>query len=101
MLTENVEKEVKLLSRHINVLKVAYQKGPIGMGQISSQTGVPKHKVRYSLRVLEKEGLIEPSTEGAKVQNMDRFNAQFKKDIDSLIDELREIKNQINTEDVN
>jgi predicted transcriptional regulator len=26
---------------------------------------IPQHKVRYSMRILEQEGLIEPSLEGA------------------------------------
>ncbi|WGI17080.1 winged helix-turn-helix transcriptional regulator [Methanonatronarchaeum sp. AMET-Sl] len=95
MLTENLGKEVDLLRRHIKVLKVAYKKGPIGMGHISEITGLPKHKVRYSLRVLEREGLIEPSTEGAKVQNMEKFQERFNEDIDCCIQELEEIRNHI------
>ncbi|OUJ18722.1 putative transcriptional regulator [Methanonatronarchaeum thermophilum] len=95
MLTENIEKEVKLLHRHIKVLNVAYKKGPIGMGQLSEITGIPKHKVRYSLRVLEREGYIEPSTEGAKVHNMDKFQKKYKKDLNNCINELEKIRTLI------
>lgn len=33
--------------------------------KLSSETGIPDHLVRYSLRVLEQQGLIAPSTQGA------------------------------------
>ena len=38
---------------------------PIGIVKMSNETGYPHHKVRYSLRVLEEENLIEPSSQGA------------------------------------
>lgn len=38
---------------------------PIGILKVAKETGYPQHKVRYSLRVLEKAGLVEPSDDGA------------------------------------
>jgi predicted transcriptional regulator len=65
MLTDGVESELELLERHIIILKVVIQNGPIGIVKMSEETGIPNHRVRYSLRVLEHEGLIIPSTSGA------------------------------------
>ncbi len=62
MLTGRVLHELELLKRHIIVLKKVIDVGPIGIMKLSLETG---HLVRYSLRVLEQQGLITPSTQGA------------------------------------
>lgn len=65
MLTGRVQHELELLKRHIIVLKKVMDSGPIGIMKLSDETGIPDHLVRYSLRVLEQQGLIAPSTQGA------------------------------------
>lgn len=65
MLTRRVQHELELLKRHIIILKKVMDSGPIGIMKLSSETGIPDHLVRYSLRVLEQQGLIAPSTQGA------------------------------------
>jgi len=65
MLTGRVQHELELLKRHVIVLKKVMESGPIGIMKLSLETGIPDHLVRYSLRVLEQQGLIEPSTQGA------------------------------------
>lgn len=64
MLT-NLENEIKLLRRHITILKLVIDNEPIGIVKLSEISDIPQHKVRYSLRVLEHRGLIKPSTHGA------------------------------------
>jgi len=66
-ITNVAEKELNLLTRHINVLNTVKDSGPIGIIRLSKMTGQPQHMVRYSLRTLEKDGLIEPSPSGAVV----------------------------------
>jgi predicted transcriptional regulator len=65
MLTGRVQQELELLKRHIIVLKKVMESGPIGIMKLSMETGIPDHRVRYSLRVLEAQGLIAPSAQGA------------------------------------
>jgi predicted transcriptional regulator len=65
MLTGRVQHELELLKRHVLVLKKVMESGPIGIMKLSTETGIPDHLVRYSLRVLEQKGLIEPSMQGA------------------------------------
>ena len=65
MLTGRVQHELELLKRHIIILKKVMESGPIGIMKLSLETGMPDHLVRYSLRVLEQQGLIAPSTQGA------------------------------------
>jgi len=66
-ITNVAEKEIDLLSRHIDVLKTVKDHGPIGIIRLSQMTGQPQHMIRYSLRTLEKDGIITPSRNGAVV----------------------------------
>jgi predicted transcriptional regulator len=66
-ITSVAEKELDILCRHVNVLKTVKEHGPIGIIRLSQMTGQPQHMIRYSLRTLEKDGLIIPSRQGAMV----------------------------------
>ena len=65
--TSVAEKELFLLSRHLDVLKTVKEHGPIGIIRLSKMTGQPQHMIRYSLRTLERDGIISPSPQGAVV----------------------------------
>jgi len=65
--TDVAEKELDLLGRHLEVLKTVKDQGPIGIIRLSQVTGQPQHMIRYSLRTLEKDGIIKPSSHGAVV----------------------------------
>lgn len=62
---EQLERELELLERHLQILALVAAQQPIGIVNLSDETGYPHHKVRYSLRILEEEELIEPSSQGA------------------------------------
>ena len=66
-ITSVAEKELGLLSRHLDVLRTVKEHGPIGIIRLSQMTGQPQHMIRYSLRTLEKDGIITPSPNGAVV----------------------------------
>ena len=61
----NLTNEVALLKRHVAILKLVSEKEPIGILKLSQLSGMPQHKVRYSLRILEQKGIIKPSSKGA------------------------------------
>jgi len=96
VLTSVIETEMEILKRHLKVLKTLKENQPMGIIKLSEQTKYPQHMVRYSLRILEQDGLIEPSSQGAvttddvektlKVlrESLDRIN----KTADELIKEL-------------
>lgn len=65
VLTGVIETELDILKRHINVLKTLQKHQPMGIIKLSELTKYPQHMVRYSLRMLEQDGLIEPSPQGA------------------------------------
>ncbi len=95
MLTGRVQHELELLKRHVIVLNKVMESGPIGIMKLSLETGIPDHLVRYSLRVLEQQGLIAPSTQGA-VATMLAKNAyvEFKDElerIEIMTDEIKRI----------
>jgi len=66
-ITNVAQKELNLLNRHIEVLRTVKEHGPIGIIKLSQMTGQPQHMIRYSLRTLEKDGIITPSPNGAIV----------------------------------
>ena len=66
-ITNVAEKELNLLSRHLEVMTTVKEHGPIGIIKLSKITGQPQHMIRYSLRTLEKDGIIQPSPNGAVV----------------------------------
>lgn len=87
-------KETILIKRHIEILNLVHKEGPIGIMKISEILKIPSHKVRYSLRILEKEGLIAASIGGATVT--DKVPEELK-NIDTELDEVIEIIKDIKT----
>jgi len=82
---DRLEKEVDMLERHLQVLQMVIESEPIGIVKMSNETGYPHHKVRYSLRVLEEENLIEPSSQGA-ITTEDTH--EFVEDLDEKLDHI-------------
>jgi len=82
---DRLEKEVDMLERHLQVLRMVIDSEPIGIVKMSNETGYPHHKVRYSLRVLEEENLIEPSSQGAITTDR---TAEFVDELDGKLDDL-------------
>lgn len=93
MLTRRVQHELELLKRHIIILKKVMDSGPIGIMKLSSETGIPDHLVRYSLRVLEQQGLIAPSTHGAvAAKSAGEAYAEFKSELEKIGEMTEDIK---------
>lgn len=88
MVTEKVKRELEMLKRHLIILKYVVENEPIGILKLAEETGIPSHKVRYSLRVLEQEGLIAASAPGAVTT--ERTEA-FLRDLDFSIDRLQDM----------
>lgn len=74
-----------MLERHLIILKQVVENEPIGILKLAEETKIPSHKVRYSLRVLEQEGLIKASAPGA-VTTED--TAAFLQDLEGMIENL-------------
>jgi predicted transcriptional regulator len=90
---DRLEKEVDMLERHLQVLRMVIQNEPIGIVKMSNETGYPHHKVRYSLRVLEEENLIEPSSQGAiTTERTHEFVEELDGKVDEIIDKMESMK---------
>ncbi|MDK2892734.1 hypothetical protein [Methanohalophilus sp.] len=93
MLFDQINQELELTQRHLVVLKKVIKDGPIGILKIAEETKMPTHKVRYSLRVLELEGLIKPSTHGAVAgDRTEEFLSGFEEQITSIIEKASMIR---------
>jgi predicted transcriptional regulator len=92
-LTSKIESEVKLLQRHVAMLKAIMENQPIGIIRLSELLSFPQHKVRYSLRILEQEGLIKPSPEGAvTTDKLEEFLDYLKGVLDSMSSTVQELR---------
>jgi len=85
ILTEKVDGELEMLERHLLILKQVVENEPIGILKLAEETKIPSHKVRYSLRVLEQEGLIKASAPGAVTTEEIQ---SFLKELDGMIESL-------------
>lgn len=92
-LTEKIEGEIDLLKRHMEMLIAIKKNEPIGIIRLSELLEFPQHKVRYSLRILEQEGLIEPTPDGAKItENVDKFLDDLNETLDIMEESASEIR---------
>ncbi|MDS0257487.1 transcriptional regulator [Thermoplasmatales archaeon AK] len=88
-LFREIRSEIETVKRHFAIIQTLLKEQPVGIIKISHETGMPEHKIRYSLRVLEKEGLIEPSREGAIL------TPQFLQEKDHLAEEAKQIADEL------
>ncbi len=89
MVLKKLKIEAEIALRHLEVLQAVMEDQPIGIFKLAEQMDVPRHKVRYSLRVLEHSGIIEPTQYGAVIKE----NAQ--KAINALKRDVEEIKKYV------
>ena len=96
VLTSVIETELEILKRHIHVLKTLQEKQPMGIIKLSEITKYPQHMVRYSLRILEQDGLIEPSPQGAvTTDEMGKTLGLLKTTLDNIGKTASELKKEL------
>ena len=66
-LVDRIAGELDLLARNVDILERLAGNPPMGIIRLSEAMHLPIHKVRYSLHLLEREGVIQPSADGAVV----------------------------------
>src|SRR5450759_2042060 len=93
MLTRRVQHELELLKRHIIILKKVMDSGPIGIMKLSLETGIPDHLVRYSFHVLEQQGLLATSTQGAVAsKSAKEAYSELRTEIEKIAQTLEDVK---------
>lgn len=92
-LFERLEYEIDLLERHIIVLNRVIEGAPIGIRKIAEETGMPEHKIRYSLRVLEQKGMIMPTTHGASpTEKALEFQEVLDEMLERVVERLQQVR---------
>jgi predicted transcriptional regulator len=84
-LIARIEEELELLGRNVAILEKLAKSPPIGIIRLSEALDLPIHKTRYSLHLLEREGVIQPSADGAVVTDRART---FWADLDGSLDRM-------------
>ncbi len=90
---EKLREEIDVIERHLQILNMIVDEGPIGIIKLSEKTNLPPHKVRYSLRVLESHGLIRPSANGAVItEKTEEFINNFENILNNIISKLQKLE---------
>ena len=93
-LADRISEELELLARNVDILEQLSGRTPKGIIRLSEALHLPIHKVRYSLHLLEREGVIQPSADGAVVTDAAReFWATLDASLDAMsrrVDHLKE-----------
>src|SRR5271170_2511948 len=84
-LVDRISEELELLARNVDILEQLSGRTPKGIIRLSEALHLPIHKVRYSLHLLEREGVIQPSADGAVVTDKAKeFWATLDKSLDQM-----------------
>ena len=93
-LTRRLQTELEIMQRHVVMLQTIKANEPIGIIRLAELLRHPQHKIRYSLRILEQEGLIRPSPEGAvTTEKVKEFLPQLEsvlREMETTVRKLRE-----------
>ena len=91
-LVDRIASELDLLARNVEILERLSDRNPLGIIRLSEALRLPIHKVRYSLHLLEREGVIQPSAEGAVLTEKAR---QFWVGLDESLDRMTTLVQQL------
>ncbi len=87
-LVDRIASELDLLARNVDIMERLSSSPPMGIIRLSEALHLPIHKVRYSLHLLEREGVIQPSADGAVVTDRAR---EFWATLDHSLDRMAEV----------
>jgi predicted transcriptional regulator len=91
-LVDRISSELELLVRNVDILERLAGKPPMGIIRLSETLKLPIHKVRYSLHLLEREGVIQPSADGAVVTDRSR---EYWESLDRSLDQMQALIQQL------
>ena len=92
-LVDRIEEELELLARNVEILEKLAKSPPIGIIRLSEALHLPIHKTRYSLHLLEREGVIQPSADGAVVTDKAiEFWANLNQSLDRMSELIQRLR---------
>lgn len=90
---DRLQKQVEKEQRDLTILQEVIADGPIGIVKLAERTDLPEHKVRYSLRMLENDGFIDPTPNGATpADGIDDRLERINDGIDDLVGRLEDVR---------
>jgi len=90
---DKLRSEIELFGRHIEIARAVRDHQPIGITKLAELLGLPVHRVRYSLRVLEQDGYISASPAGAVATGRtEALLGTLDQDLDDLVAILSSIR---------
>jgi len=94
-LVDRIEEELDLLARNVDILEKLAKSPPTGIIRLSEALHLPIHKTRYSLHLLEREGVIQPSADGAVVTDKAKeFWANLNQSLDRMTSLIQHLKSR-------
>jgi len=96
VLVGKLVKDLDLLQRHVDMLQVVEENEPIGIIKLAEMLKLPQHKVRYSLRLLEQDGLVEATNVGAKTtKKVIPFKKELKAQLSAMNETIKDIQKSL------
>lgn len=93
---ERLENELEITERHLRVLDAVAEYEQVGLITLTNRLSYPKHKIRYSLRVLEAKDLIQSTACGVSTTNQ---ATKFRKNADQRVDSIAQAVESLRLED--
>ncbi|WP_423744951.1 hypothetical protein V5735_02685 (plasmid) [Haladaptatus sp. SPP-AMP-3] len=82
---DTLHRELELIERALGTLLLVSEHGPVGIRRLSRITEREHHEIRAALRLLEEEGYVESTPDGATIAPEARtFLAELDDDIDDM-----------------
>lgn len=92
-MVDRLQNQVEKEERDLTILRAVIEDGPIGIVKLSERTGLPEHKVRYSLRMLENDEFIQPTPDGAiPAEDIEERVERINSGLTELIDRLEKLR---------
>jgi predicted transcriptional regulator len=90
---DSLQREVDLLSRALQTLAFVRENEPVGIRRTSKALGYEHHEIRVSFRLLEEEGLVEATDDGAvTTDEAAAFVAAVGDDLDAVRGSLADLR---------
>lgn len=93
---DSLYETLELLERHISMLRTVKENQPVGLIRLSEMTGIPKHKVRYSLKIMEQQGIVVATPEGATVSDgYEEFMKEMAESVEDLAEKVIALRDSL------
>jgi len=96
MVLKKLNQESEIALRHLQVMETVWENQPIGIFKLAEIMKLPRHKIRYSLRVLEQSGIIQPTQYGAIIkEDSNETIEKMKNDLKEAIRRIEQMSQMI------